>query len=119
MITMPRGDRTGPQGMGPMTGRQAGYCAGFSAPGYMNPVGTGRGMGFRRGGGRGAGGYGRGRGMGWGWNAPAYGYPQAYPAGSASMSKEDELNVLRQEAKALEQETQSIQSRIIELEKNE
>ena len=24
--------------MGPMTGRAAGYCAGFGVPGYMNPV---------------------------------------------------------------------------------
>jgi hypothetical protein len=37
MIQMPRGNGTGPMGMGPMTGRAAGYCAGYSAPGYMNP----------------------------------------------------------------------------------
>ena len=36
---MPRGDGTGPAGMGPMTGRAAGYCAGYPVPGYMNPVG--------------------------------------------------------------------------------
>jgi hypothetical protein len=36
---MPRGDRTGPAGMGPMTGRAAGYCAGYDMPGYMNPYG--------------------------------------------------------------------------------
>ena len=34
---MPRGDRTGPAGMGPMTGRATGYCAGYYTPGYMNP----------------------------------------------------------------------------------
>jgi hypothetical protein len=50
---MPRGDGTGPMGMGPMTGRGAGFCAGFAAPGYMNPgigygMGFGRGRGFRR-----------------------------------------------------------------------
>jgi hypothetical protein len=46
---MPRGDRSGPMGMGPMTGRRAGFCAGFPTPGYMNPgVGFGRGRGFRR-----------------------------------------------------------------------
>ena len=52
---MPRGDRTGSQGAGPMTGRAAGYCAGYSLPGYMNPVegygggwGRGRGRGFGR-----------------------------------------------------------------------
>ena len=30
------GDRTGPAGLGPMTGRRAGYCAGYSVPGYQN-----------------------------------------------------------------------------------
>ena len=84
VIIMPRGDGTGPAGMGPMTGRAAGFCAGFPVPGYMNPVmgkagfygsgvpvvrpyGTGLyGYGgratpwFRRG-------FGFGRGLGWGW----------------------------------------------------
>lgn len=36
---MPRGDGTGPAGMGPMTGRAAGYCAGFPVPGYVNSAG--------------------------------------------------------------------------------
>ena len=34
---MPRGDRMGPGGVGPMSGRAAGYCAGYSGPGFMNP----------------------------------------------------------------------------------
>ena len=38
VINMPRGDGTGPAGLGPMTGRAAGFCAGYSVPGYMNPV---------------------------------------------------------------------------------
>ncbi len=33
---MPGGDGTGPWGFGPMTGRGAGFCAGFPVPGYMN-----------------------------------------------------------------------------------
>lgn len=47
---MPRGDGTGPMGMGPMTGRARGYCAGFAAPGYTANFGfgMGRGRGFRR-----------------------------------------------------------------------
>ena len=57
---MPRGDRTGPWGSGPMTGRAAGYCAGYPVPGFMNPAPRyGRGIGFRRG-------WGRGRGRGFG-----------------------------------------------------
>lgn len=49
---MPRGNGMGPMGMGPMTGRRAGYCAGFDTPGYAAPVrnfaGFGVGRGFRR-----------------------------------------------------------------------
>jgi len=33
---MPRGDRTGPLGMGPLTGRRLGFCAGSKVPGYLN-----------------------------------------------------------------------------------
>ena len=39
---MPYGDRTGPEGMGPRTGRAAGYCAGYDVAGYMNPAFGGR-----------------------------------------------------------------------------
>jgi hypothetical protein len=45
---MPRGDGTGPMGMGPMTGRDAGVCARFGTPGYLNSR-PGRGLGFGRG----------------------------------------------------------------------
>ena len=38
VINMPLGNGTGPAGMGPMTGRAAGFCAGYPVPGYMNPV---------------------------------------------------------------------------------
>lgn len=68
---MPGGDRTGPMGAGPMTGRGFGFCAGSGQPGYASG-GWGRGMGRGRG-------FGRGRGMGWGrgfgWRGAA-----AYPA---------------------------------------
>ena len=52
---MPRGDKTGPDMAGPMTGRGAGYCTGNPVPGSMNPIyGYGRclGRGRGRGGGR-------------------------------------------------------------------
>jgi len=51
---MPGGDKTGPQGAGPMTGRQMGFCVGENQAGGNYP---------RTFGGRG---FGRGRGMGWG-----------------------------------------------------
>ena len=40
VIAMPAGDGTGPVGFGPMTGRAAGYCAGYPVPGFMNPIGA-------------------------------------------------------------------------------
>jgi len=43
---MPRGDGTGPAGMGPMTGRGAGYCAGFATPGFANPIPRGGGFAY-------------------------------------------------------------------------
>lgn len=56
---MPRGDGTGPGGMGPMTGRAAGFCAGYNTPGFANnAVGQGF-FGRGRGGGFGGGGFGR------------------------------------------------------------
>ena len=82
---MPGGDRTGPLGMGPMTGRAAGYCAGYGVPGYMNPMpgrGFGRGFGFGRGMGWGRG-AGFGRGMGWGRRAFWGGAPVGYVAPAA------------------------------------
>jgi hypothetical protein len=128
---MPGGDRTGPLGWGPMTGRAAGYCAGYPVPGYLNPIpgggrfGVGRG-GFPRGGGRGRA-FGGGR--GWGWRsgyygyppyAPAYppyapGYPPAYPEPTA----QEEKQILQDELAALEEEMKAIKTRMSELEKQE
>lgn len=50
---MPRGDGTGPLGMGMMSGRGAGFCAGKYAPDTVMPetafrFGCKRGRGFRR-----------------------------------------------------------------------
>lgn len=111
---MPRGDRTGPAGMGPMTGRGAGYCAGYNSPGYANP-GGGFGMGF---GGRGGGGRGR---RNWyyatgvpGWarfgNQPAWGAP---PPAAA---REQEVQALRSQQEALGSMLENIQARLRELE---
>ena len=63
---MPQGDRTGPQGQGPQTGRGMGKCGpkdGTPAPRGQGGIGTGRGRG--RGTGRGVSrGTGRGGGQG-------------------------------------------------------
>ena len=63
---MPRGDRTGPMGMGMRSGRGAGYCGGEDCPGYMTAgMGRGRGRGFR--------GAGPGRGSGAWYDRPGRG----------------------------------------------
>jgi hypothetical protein len=114
---MPAGDGTGPLGLGGMTGRGAGYCAGFPMPGYMNPM-PGRGWGMGRGWGRGRG---RGRGRGWGHGyyptgglgaVPFYGVGPYYAAPSA----EHEMQALRSQAQHLEGTLDEIRKRIAELE---
>lgn len=115
---MPGGDGTGPAGLGPMTGRGAGYCAGYAAPGFMAP-GPGRWFGGR---GRGGGRWGR---RNWfyatglpGWQRAAYGYPRA-PYGTpyaTGITREEELNVLKDQAQYFEDELNGIRKRIEEIE---
>lgn len=119
---MPRGDRTGPRGEGPMTGRAAGYCAGYSTPGFANP-GFGRGLG---------GGWGRGRGWGRGYQywRPAYPYTPVSPAPTYpappypapapyQMKPEDEIKYLEDVAAQLKKELDGISKRIEELSRSE
>ena len=119
---MPGGDGTGPTGMGPMTGRAAGYCAGLPNPGFISAPG---GRGFR---GRGFGGGGRGR-RNWfyatgltGRQRAAAGMPAfgAAPLGDpAAVSKEQELNLLKQQAQIIEQQMKQLQERIQQLQTEE
>ena len=103
---MPRGDRTGPMGAGPMTGRAMGSCTGIAAQGITNfGRGQGCGMGVGRGGGFGRGG---GRGVGRGWGLPA--------AGIVPPTSEQEIAVLKQQAQQIGAELERIQGRIQELE---
>jgi hypothetical protein len=72
---MPQGDRTGPVGMGPMTGRGGGFCRGYLVPGFLNAVGRAfaGGADVGVGGGRGAG---MGGGRGWRYRLCATGMPR-------------------------------------------
>lgn len=107
---MPRGDGTGPQGMGSMTGRGLGQCAGYSAPGFANPVGSGRGseMAWGRGGGGGRGlAMRRGRG-GFGFVAPVAGvFPTAVP---------DEKTALKSHLSVLEEQLAVVKAHLGEIE---
>jgi hypothetical protein len=114
---MPGGDGTGPAGMGPRSGRSAGYCAGYAAPGYANP-----GPGFGRGGGRGWRNWFRATGAP-GWARAAQGYPAwgsgrgwRYWSGPAAQTPEQELEWLRNEAQALDSRLGEIKNRMQSLE---
>ena len=111
---MPGGDGRGPRGQGPMTGRAAGYCASYSIPGSANPI-YGRGQGYGRGMGRGFGG-GRGFGRGRGFGAGQFGYPYYGNPIVEEYTPEQEADMLKQEAKAMQEEISSINARISELE---
>jgi hypothetical protein len=118
---MPGGDRTGPLGMGPLSGRAAGYCAGYGMPGFVNSaLGRGFGGGFGRGRGFGGRGYGGG-GRGWRHWFHATGVPGwlRYGGWPASFQKPDpdlEKSALRSQAEALQAELDLIQTRLGEIE---
>jgi len=121
---MPGGDRTGPLGLGPMTGRAAGYCAGYGVPGFANPYvwgGFGRGRGWGRG-------WGRGFGRGWGrrWGFFGWGVPPVAPTaagapvyGAPTLTRDQELQMLKTQAEQFQQVLNDVQKRIEELEKEE
>jgi len=115
---MPAGNGRGPMGAGPMTGRGAGYCAGYSEPGFVNPV-------------RGGGYFGYGRGGGRGWRNQRYaagtdfrgrGFRNFQMAGDGEFnylrpefSAESELRMLKEQAELMQKELASVNERINEL----
>lgn len=120
---MPAGDGTGPLGMGPMTGRAAGYCAGYGVPGYANPI-PGRGFwGFGRGF------WGRGRGYrhwyyatglpGWARGGAPARHPYAPVAPYyAQPTPEQEMDFLKQQAEYFQNALAGINKRIEDLEQD-
>lgn len=122
---MPRGDCTGPAGMGPRTGRAMGYCSGYSTPGFMNRPGIGGGAGMGYGGSMGfGGGGGRGRrNMYYATGLPGWmrfggmGYGRPWPVGAPAVIPENETAALRAQADYLSGMLEQIQKRLSELEK--
>ena len=124
---MPGYDGTGPQGIGPMTGRGLGYCAGYATnPNYL---GAGRGgIGFGRGFGPGLG---RGRGFGQNsmYNPRGLLRPRFIRSGVGRMpvgyaenpytapTREEELANLNRNKKDTETQLKGIEKRIKELSK--
>ena len=116
---MPGGDRSGPSGQGPGTGRTFGYCYGFDSPGYAKGPGGGMGRGYGSGGGMGMG-RARGRGMGFGrgrfFGAMKPGFVPGDTWGPA-VSKEDEIKILKSQADTLSKSQHEIEKRLRDLEK--
>ena len=134
------GDGTGPAGQGPLTGRGAGYCAGYDRPGFMNPYPYG-GRGYF-GGGRPRTRASSVRGMGRGWRnwyqatglpgwqragmgLPAWGgrvynpwYPETpYQPTPYQPTKDQEKEMLAQEKEMLSQELEGLKEGIKAIEK--
>jgi hypothetical protein len=102
---MPRGDRTGPFGEGPLTGRRMGYCSGNENPGFFN-----QGANWRRGPGRGfrgGAGYGRGFGLGFGQQSGGNSYDMS-PGVSDKTVIENEIRILRDQLSSLEDQLSKI-----------
>jgi hypothetical protein len=118
---MPRGDGTGPEGQGAMTGRTAGYCVGYATLGYLNPL-------------PGSGAFGRG-GRGWrnwfyatglpGWVRTQTGYPARGSGGqmplhypyAPEITPKQEADILKNRAEELVEEVNYLNKRIEELER--
>lgn len=105
---MPGGDGTGPRGMGPMTGRGAGYCNGYNVPGYSNAMpsrvlfGRGRGFGMNRGFGRGF----------YANDAPLVEEQYQQP-----LSKDQQIQLLEQQREAIEASLKELSKQIESLKK--
>jgi hypothetical protein len=98
---MPGGDRTGPMGAGPRTGRGMGYCSGYDRPGFANQAPGLRGwFVFGRG----------GAGRGWRHRFYATGIP-----GRVIPTPEQETADLNAQADLLKVQLDAIQKRIEEL----
>lgn len=113
---MPQGDRTGPMGQGPRTGRSLGFCSGYDTPGSTKGFRMGRGSGFGMNLGRGRG-HGRGRNFGnFGWQFT--GFPHIFPW-QKTVNKDDEIKMLKSQSEAFSRAQKDIEKRIRELENQE
>jgi len=105
---MPGFDGTGPRGMGPMTGGGRGFCSpwgiGAALRGYGVPPAVGYGYPYYRGAGA---------------PYPAYGAPTGQVPFTPQMTKEQELEFLRNQAQAVKGQLEQIEARMRELETKE
>lgn len=105
---MPRRDRRGPEGMGPMSGRGMGLCNGSETAGIMGFGFAGTGYGRRSGRGRGFGG---GRGLGASAFTPEY--------SRYAPTKEEEQAHLNQKISGLKGHLKDLENRLEKLKTEE
>lgn len=117
---MPGGNKTGPMGEGPMTGRGAGYCSGINFSGFSN-AGPRRGVGM----GAGRGGWSRRAAGGCGWRNRYFatgvaGRLRLGPNGvlASRVDLPNERETLEFKSKALQSELDAIKKRLEDLEEN-
>lgn len=104
---MPAGDKTGPEGKGPRTGRSMGYCSGYNSPGFTKGAPR-RGRGRR---------FYKRRGPGFGRGNRNFYYPREHPISNdkypqnqnneTKTSREEEINSLDEE-KSIENEIKAM-----------
>lgn len=107
---MPKGNKTGPMGIGPMTGRGAGLCRGNDSPGYLSAGGgrfggsgsMGGGFGGRRGG---------CRNMFYATGLPGW----MRFNGDAGNAQEDEIHSLKSQAEYLNRSLSDVNKRLNEM----
>jgi hypothetical protein len=87
---MPGGDKTGPSGSGPKTGRGLGYCANNDQPGYSASQPA------------------QGFGQGFGWRGRRRGQRNRFNAGFGSRRGRGSFAIENQEIDALKAETQEL-----------
>jgi hypothetical protein len=98
---MPGFDGTGPRGTGPMTGGGRGFCSPWGIGATSRPYGRfqGRGYGYHR----------------WGYGYPYYGAVPTTVPFAPSMTREQEIDLLKSQAQAVKSQLEQIESRIEQL----
>ena len=111
---MPRGNKMGPQGEGPLTGRRMGYCSGSDNSGFQNNDNR---VGFRYSQGQGQG-FGRGRGAGQGRGMRGFGMNRTINEEEIKASINEEAS-LRNEIAALTDQISALEEKIEKVIKND
>ncbi|MDA3907050.1 MAG: DUF5320 domain-containing protein [Bacteroidales bacterium] len=99
---MPRGDRTGPNGAGAMSGRRMGFCVGNNVPGFQSDQSNFRGRG----------GFGFQHRFGRGWNQAGEGYGFRYSKGLFPSEPIDKKLLLEEQMDNLKKQLNELETQL-------